>query len=218
MHRLRSTLRSLTVAAIALVTACTSETGTAPAGLTPNAPARLLSDAGSVFNLQLRALPPNPVIPNDPVYGYGHLQIRLGSLVDLACLPPNPVTPPPDYMVLSVCGRIFNEGGALYRGGGIYTADLGGDGFIAIAEFNGALPSDPCRRYDISGGIMVSELIAADMIANPTDYQVLMNGDVSGATTRIGGAFDGAAWGPVGTRPESDPYFAAKVCSVAISP
>jgi hypothetical protein len=214
----RATRATIAATAIALVTACTPETGTAPAGLTPNAPTRVLSDAGSVFNLQLRALPPNPVFPTDPLYGFGHLQIRLGSLVDLSCVPPNPITPPPGYTVLSVCGRIFNEGGALYRGGGIYTADLGGDGFIAVAEFSGALLSDPCRRYDISGGVTVPESIALDMIANPTDYQVLMNGDVSGATTQIGGVLDGSAWGPVGTRPESDPYFAAKVCSVAITP
>jgi hypothetical protein len=220
MSNARAARATLAATAIALATACTPETGTAPAALTPSAPNRVLSDAGSVFTLQLRSIPTDPIFPNDPVYGYGHLQIRLGSLVDLSCLPPNPITPQPGYTVLSLCGRIFNEGGALYRGGAIYKADLdlGGDGFVTVATFGGPFPTEPCRRYDISGGVMVPESIAADMIVNTTDYRVLMDGDVAGAPTRIGGAFDGSAWGPVGTRPESDPYFAAKVCGVAITP
>jgi len=56
------------------------------------------------------------------------------------------------------------------------------------------------------------------MTTNPTWYVVNFEGDVGGQTTSIGGAFDGTAWGPVGTRPETDPYFSAKVCSVAITP
>jgi hypothetical protein len=28
---------------------------------------------------------------------------------------------------------------------------------------------------------------------------------------------NGAAWGPVGSRPETDPFFAEKVCSVTVT-
>ena len=56
------------------------------------------------------------------------------------------------------------------------------------------------------------------MIANPTKYKVQFDSDVLGEATAIGGAFDGSAWGPVGTRPETDPFFSAKVCSVAVKP
>jgi hypothetical protein len=144
--------------------------------------------------------------------------MRLGSLVDNSCLPPNPITPQPGMTPLSVCGRIFNEGGALYRGGEIYRVASLGDGDILVASFSGALPPNPCRRYDLAGAVTVSDAIAADMIVNPTSYQVRMLGDVAGATTRISGLIDGSAWGTIGTRPETDPYFAEKVCTVAITP
>lgn len=213
------TLRpALALAALALAGACASDAGTAPADLTPVAPARSLGAVGSVFTVQLRAFPNDPIIPTDPLYGFGQLQVRLGSLVDDSCLPPNPVTPQPGETRLSLCGRIFNEGGALYRGGAIYQAELGGDGLILITQLGGAFPTDPCRRYEIGGAVVVSDAIAADMTTNPTRYVVNFEGDVGGETTSIGGAFDGTAWGPVGTRPETDPYFSSKVCSVAITP
>jgi hypothetical protein len=41
---------------------------------------------------------------------------------------------------------------------------------------------------------------------------------IGGSPTRIGGLLDGSAWGPVGARPETDWYFAEKVCSVAVTP
>ena len=219
MSTTRALRSALALAALAFpLAACASDAGTAPSTMTAAGPARAVGTFGSVFNVQLRALPPNPIIPTDPLYGFGNLQVRLGSLVDDSCLPPNPVTPQPGETLLSVCGRIFNEGGALYEAGGIYMAELGGDGSIAIVQFGGTIPSAPCRRYDLGGAVVVSDAIAADMIANPTRYTVNFEGDVSGESTSIGGAFDGSAWGPVGTRPETDPYFSAKVCSVAITP
>jgi hypothetical protein len=209
----------LTTVALALtVAACASDAGTAPATMKPAGPDRLVGSFGSVFNVQLRTLPPNPILPPSPIYGFGNLQLRLGSLVDNSCLPPNPITPQPGTTLLSVCGKIFNEGGALYRGGEIYRVSLLGDGDILVASFGGALPPNPCRRYELAGAVTVSDEFAADMIVNPTRYQVRMLGDVDGSTTRISGLFDGSAWGSVGTRPETDPYFAEKVCTVAITP
>ena len=62
------------------------------------------------------------------------------------------------------------------------------------------------------------DAVASDMAAHTTTYSVLFDGDVGGSTTRIGGLLDGSAWGPVGQRPETDPYFAEKVCNVAVTP
>jgi hypothetical protein len=222
------TVRSLALAALAALAtalaACAPDAGTAPSAMTPTGPARALGTFGSVFTVQLRTFPNDPIFPTDPtfptdpLYGFGNLQVRLGSLVDETCLPPSPITPQPGETLLSVCGRIFNEGGALYQGGGIYMTQVGGDGSILVAEFGGTIPTDPCRRYEIGGAVVVSDATAADMIANPTRYFVHFDGDVGGEATAIGGPFDGSAWGPVGTRPETDPFFTAKVCSVAITP
>ena len=217
MHTPRIHSYSL-VGALALAAACSADGGTVPSGLAPRAPGRALTDFGSVFNVQLRTLPPNPILPPSPIYGWGNLQMRLGSLVDNSCLPPNPITPQPGTTLLSVCGRIFNEGGALYTGGGLYSLSPLGEGTVLVAAFNSALPPNPCRRYDVAGAVTVPDAIAADMIVNPTHYQVLTDGSVSEATTSIGGVLDGSAWGPVGSRPETDPYFAAKVCAVAVMP
>jgi hypothetical protein len=224
MSTARTLRPALALAALALAAACASDAGTAPATLTAGAPARSLGAVGTVFSVQLRAFPNDPIFPTDPVfptdplYGYGHVQIRLGSVVEDACLPPNPVTPEPGTTVLSLCGRIFNEGGALYRGGAIYVGASLGDGSAPVALLGGTIPNDPCRRYEIGGAVLVSDAIAADMIANPTKYSVQFDGEVLGDATAIGGALDGSAWGPVGTRPETDPYFTSKVCSVAITP
>ena len=64
----------------------------------------------------------------------------------------------------------------------------------------------------------VSDAIAADMVARPDLYQVRMDGAVNSDATQVGGRLDGSAWGPVGSRPETDPFFAEKVCSVALTP
>ena len=117
-----------------------------------------------------------------------------------------------------MCGKIFNEGGALYRGGGLYMLSPFGEGPGLVASFNGSFPPSACRRYDIAGAVTVSDAIAADMVAHPDQYQTRMDGDVTSEATQIGGRLDGSAWGPVGSRPETDPYFAEKVCTIAITP
>ena len=121
---------------------------------------------------------------------------------------------------MSVCGRIFNEGGALYEGGAIYLLGDGlGDTFsIQVASFNNTIPNDACRRYEIAGAVAVPDAVAADMVAQTTSYAVIFDGDVGGSPTRIGGRFDGSAWGLVGQRVETDPFFAEKVCGVSITP
>ena len=204
------------------IAACAPDAGTSPAGLAPRASARSLGAVGTVFNLQLRAYPTDPIFPTDPVYGFGSLHIRLGSVVGDSCFPNDPVTPQPGTRVLAMCGKIFNRGGALYRGGGIYQTNLLGDGFILVAALNGALPPNTCHRYDVAGFVTVSDAVAADMILHPSQYQVQMNGDVSGTTTAIAGLFDGSAWGsadrPGDPYQPGDPYFAEKVCAVPITP
>ena len=214
--RPRVALATLSIA----LAACASDAGTAPATLAPGAPDRSLGAVGSVFNLQLRAFPNDPIIPTDPLYGSGNLHIRLGSVIGDSCFPNDPVTPQPGRTALALCGRIFNAGGALYRGGGIYQTNLFGDGFIQVAAFNGALPPNPCHRYDVAGTVTVPDAIAADMILNPTHYLVRMDGNVSGRATAIAGLFDGSAWGSAAgdSYAPTDPFFAEKVCSVAITP
>jgi hypothetical protein len=221
MPHLRVSMFLVAIAALA-ATAGSTDAGTAPGGLAPSAAARSLGDVGSVFTVQLRSIPTDPILPPNPIFGYGNLQLRLGSVADNSCLPPNPITPQPGTTFLSVCGKIFNVGGALYRGGGIYSLYPLGEGPGLVAEFGGDFPNDACRRYDIAGAVTVPDAIASDMLLQPTMYEVRMNGDVQSAATRIGGRLDGSAWGSTnvfgdGYQP-SDPYFAQKVCSVAIVP
>jgi len=65
----------------------------------------------------------------------------------------------------------------------------------------------------------VSDAVAAAMVANPGGYQVRITGMAPvGGATFIGGRLDGQAWGPVGERTETDPFYAEKVCQVAIAP
>jgi hypothetical protein len=216
----RTRVYTALVLTIAAAAACTPDSVAAPHASATSSP-KLAIATSSVVNLQLRSLPPNPVLPPNPIYGYGHVQVRLGAQLDVgtSCLPPNPISPQPGTTIVSVCGKIFNEGGARYTGGGIYLIDAFGDSFATlIASFNGAVPSDPCRRYDIAGAIVVPDAVAADMVANTTSYAVRLDGTVANAATSIGGRFDGTAWGPVGSRPETDPFFAEKVCTVAIVP
>jgi len=207
---------------VAAVIACSPDAATAPATLTVDSP-KLAIATSSLVTLQLRAVPPNPIQPAEPYFGYGNLQLRIGALLGDSCVPPNPVSPEPGSTLVSVCGKIFNGGGALYKGGGIYATGGLGDVFdIPIAPFNGAVPPNPCHRYDLTGAVLVSDAVAADMIANTSSYAVRFDGAVGGSTTRIGGRFDGKAWGSVAFPndpiPPSDPYFAEKVCNVAVTP
>lgn len=200
--------------------ACAHDTATAPGPLIHRGPSLVGGALDRLYTVQLRGFPNDPLLPTTPIYGHGHLTIRSGATLGDACLPPNPITPAPGSTLLSICGKIFNDGGALYKGGAIWTAPagLGGDGAIVIASFGGTQPGDPYRRYDIAGAITVSDAIAADMMANPSGYQVIMDGQVGGVTTSIGGLFDGSAWGPVGTRPETDPFYTAKAIAITITP
>ena len=206
--------------ALALTTAaCSPDATTSPSTSAISAPALEVGSLDRMYTVQLRAFPNDPLLPPSPIYGWGHLQLRLGATLGDSCIPTDPVSPAPGTTLLTVCGRIFNEGGALYRGGAIYTVPSGlGEGPAFVASLNGAYPVDPCRRYDIGGAVVVSDALAEDMVADPSRYQVVMDGDVLGTSTAIGGLFTGTAWGPIGTRPESDPFFAAKVCNVVVTP
>ena len=210
----------LTLSLLFLSAACTHDAATSPASRISSEPSLLEGALDRLYTVQLRGFPNDPILPPNPIYGHGHLTIRSGATLGDACLPPNPITPTPGSTLLTICGKIFNDGGALYRGGAIWTvpSGLGGDGAIFIASLGGIQPDDPYRRYDLAGAITVSDAIAADMMANPSGYQVIMYGDIAGATTSIGGLFDGSAWGPVGTRSETDPFYAAKVTAITITP
>ena len=209
----------LAIALAVTTAACSPDASTSPSAPAISAPALEVGSLDRMYTVQLRAFPNDPLLPPNPIYGWGHLQLRLGATLGDSCFPTDPVSPAPGTTLLTVCGRIFNEGGALYRGGAIYTvpSDLG-EGPAFVASLNGAYPVDPCRRYDIGGAVVVSDALAEDMVTNPHRYQVLMDGDVLGTSTAIGGLFTGTAWGPIGTRPESDPFFAAKVCNVVVTP
>ena len=214
-------LPSITLAGGAFVVsivACAPDMGVAPSVSTTRAVSDVVGSVDRVFTVQLRAIPNDPVLPPNPVFGYGHLQLRLGSTLGDSCFPNDPISPTPGFTRVSVCGTIFNEGGAQYRGGGIYNLSPFTEGPGLIAAFNGTLPPNPCRRYDIAGAVAVSDAIATDILAHPDLYQVRMDGDVLGQSTRVGGRFDGSAWGPVGARPETDPFFAEKTCTVAVTP
>jgi len=208
--------RQVSVAAIALAiltAACAPDAVTSPGASTGSSP-KLAISVSRVFTVQLRAR------PGDPYYGYGNLQVYLGN----SCRPGDPYSPAPGFTALSLCGKIFNGGGALYTGGGIYWTGGGlGDVFdVLVTPFSGALPPNPCHRYDVAGLVVVPDAVAADMLTNTTSYAVRFDGQVGSSTTRIGGRLDGTAWGSV-SRPgdpyqPSDPFFAENVCSVAITP
>ena len=218
----RDRVHAALVLAFAAAAACAPDSVAAPHGVTVSAPTLTIASS-SIFGVQLRAFPNDPIYPTDPLYGFGNLQVRLGATLNDSCFPNDPIVPAPGFTRFTLCGKIFNSGGALYKGGGIYLIDALGDSFnFLIASFNGALPPNPCHRYDVAGSAVVSDAVAADMIANPKNYAVRFDGQVGGSTTRIGGRFDGSAWGSVNSPGDpyqpSDPYFAEKVCAVAIVP
>jgi len=70
--------------------------------------------------------------------------------------------------------------------------------------------------------VLVSDAVAADMIAHTSSYAVPFDGAVGASSSRIGGRFDEKAWGSVAAPTDpfapSDPFFAEKVCSVAVIP
>jgi len=176
------------------------------------APARNVS-SDQVWTVQLRALP-----------GFATLQwgnMRLSPFTPVnPCVPPNP-TVPAGQTILAICGKIFNEGGATYSGGGLYTVPPVIDAVpVLIAPFNSvSQPVDPCRRYDLSGYITLPEATAADLIASTAKYLLLFDGaGPNGEESQIGGRLDGSAWGPAGVRTEQDVFFGSKVCDIAIRP
>ena len=209
----------LAIALAVTTAACSPDASTSPSTSALSAPGLLVGTLDRMYTVQLRAIPTDPLLPPSPIYGWGHLQFRLGATLGDSCFPTDPVSPAPGTTLVTVCGRIFNEGGALYRGGAIYAGSIGlGDSPVFVAALTGAYPAEPCRRYDIGGAILVSDAIAQDMVADPARYHVVMDANVVGTSTAIGGSFTGIAWGPIGERPESDPFFAAKVCNIAVTP
>ena len=214
----QSRLLGLAAAVLSTVTvACTPDAVTGSSAAAVHKANAALGSTSSVFTVQLRAS------PGDPYYGFGNLELRLGASFGDSCLPPNPISPQPGTTVVSLCGKIFNAGGALYKGGGIYQSNGLGDSFATpIASFNGGLPPNPCHRYDVAGAVTVPDAVAADMITNASSYAVRFDGQVGGSTAHIGGRFDGSAWGSVGYPVDpilpDDPYFAQKVCSVSAVP
>lgn len=201
--------RAHLVVAAALFTLAACDDPAAPEiGMRP----MLETTSNSVLTVQLRTLPGFATLQ------WGHLQIRLQP-VD-PCVPPNPVVPS-GQTLLAVCGRIFNEGGAAYSGGGLYTVPTSFDELpVLLASFNSpAAPVDPCRRYELGGYVTVPDATADQLLATPTRYQVIFDAATPGGTeTQIGGLLDGSAWGPTGVTPEQDVFFESKVCAIDIAP
>ena len=183
----------------------------------PGRPAAVVASLATLFNVQIRAVPPNPIVPPNPTYGWGHVQIRL-TPVDL-CVPPNPVVPA-GLTLVSVCGKIFNDGGVRYIAGGLYELQSGGQDIgmpELVASFD-SQPTDPCRRYELGGSILIADALAADIQLSPSKYLVLFDGLTSDdKPTQIGGRLDGTAWGPIGARTDTDPFYAQKVCTISIN-
>lgn len=197
------------LAALALCTLAACESPATPAA---SVPAMVLAGNSGIFNVQLRT------VPGFAVLSWGHLQVNL-TPVD-PCVPPNPTVPAGQTLV-AVCGRIFNEGGAIYSGGGLYTVPISFDELpTLLASFNTlAAPVDPCRRYDLGGYILLADETADQLLAQPARYQVLFDAaDAAGTETQFGGLLDGSAWGPAGARPEQDVFFAGNVCKISIQP
>jgi hypothetical protein len=161
-------------------------------------------------HLQLTFIPPDPIYPGDPS----------------RCIPPDPVVPS-GSIVVGVCGRILNEGGALLVGddGGIYTAPATIDmtpTLVAAFHFVNGIPPDPCRRYELQGYVALPSAMAASVLALPVGFQVRLKSippdPIFGLTTWIGGRLDGTAWGPVGKIAETDSFFGQNTCTLSIEP
>jgi hypothetical protein len=135
------------------------------------------------------------------------------------CVPPNPVVPS-GMTLVAVCGRIFNDGGVRYVAGGLYELPTGGVDIgppELVAGFDSQQPTDPCRRYELGGSILIADALAADIQTSPSKYAVLFDGlTADNKPTRIGGRLDGTAWGPIGERADTDPFYAQKVCNISI--
>jgi hypothetical protein len=196
----------LAAATLLALAACDEPVAPEP-GVTP----LFASTTDAIFNVQLRTLPGFATLQ------WGYLQIRMMP-VD-PCVPPNPVVPQGETLI-GVCGRIFNEGGAAYSGGGLYTVPTSFDELpILLAPFNSTAPVDPCRRYDLGGYITVPDEVAGNLLAEPSRYQVIFDAATpDGTETQIGGRLDGLAWGPTGVKSEQDAFFGSNVCAIDIAP
>ena len=195
-------------------TACSPD---AASPTVPGRPAAVVAGLATLFNVQIRAVPPTPTVPPNPVYGWGHLQLWLAA-TDL-CVPPNPVVPA-GLTLVSVCGKIFNDGGVRYVAGGLYELQSGGQDIgvpALVASFEALQPTGPCRRYELAGSMLIADALADESQLSPSRYVVLFDGLTAGdQPTQIGGRLDGTAWGPIGERLDTDPFYAQKVCDISI--
>jgi hypothetical protein len=201
--------------ALAALGGCTDRE--APTAAPGGEPLRVIASSNTILTAQLRTLPGFAVLQ------WGNLRLAVNFAPVDPCRehPTNPVTT--DGMTnVAVCGTIFNPGGALYQGGGIYTVPPPVvDALpLLVASFTSiAAPVDPCRLYQLQGYFQVADADALDLVTSPASYQVLFDAATPGGTeTRIGGLLDGSAWGPVGTVAVTNPTFAQDVCTIEIAP
>jgi hypothetical protein len=207
---------ALLAAALLAQAGCAPDSAITPTDVGKDAGARPSLISGSaVLNAELRTAPGLPSLE------WGHVQLKIGFQTGDPCIPPDPIVPP-DFTAVAVCGKIFNPGGARFLGGGLYVT-VPGEGGVPTVEliriFEGAIPPDPCRRYDLSGYVPISNEDAQNLMLAPSAYSVRFDGaTVDGWATQIGGFLDGGAWGPVGQVDDSDAFFAANACNVKIIP
>lgn len=209
-------LPSLALALAALGGCADREAPTAAPG---GEPLRVIASSNTILTAQLRTLPGFAVLQ----WGNLRLAVNFAPVDPCREQPTNPVTT--DGMTnVAVCGTIFNPGGALYQGGGIYTVpppvvDAPLPPALVASFPSVAQPVDPCRLYQLQGYIQVADADALGLVTSPSNYQVLFDGATPGGTeTMIGGLLDGSAWGPIGNVAETDPYFGEKVCRIEIAP
>jgi len=200
-----------------LLAAC-SETPTRT--LAPTKPAFDVLSAPTVLTAQLRT------VPGFPDAAWGHLDLFVGMTPTDACSPTPPaIAPAAGTINVAVCGNIHSAG-MVYGSGGVWTVPSDVSDFQPqlVAPFLARSQStDPCSQFDVSGVIQVSSSLAAQLAANPSQFQVLFDGlippnpIIPPTPVRIGGLLDGSAWGPIdvaggGVSIPSDP------CRVIIGP
>lgn len=201
MHRMRIVLPACALTGLLLGVACREVAGP-PQSLV--VPAFDVTASNPIFTTQLRAFPPEPIMPISEAWG----QMQLS----LITVPPEPIMPVACVQTdvstdvgstaAALCGQIHNPAGQTFLSATLFSSSDGERLEVRLNGFGDAdqPPTSDCPLVDIKADLQIPDALAAALQADPGEIEILYLSEEFPDGSIVGGFGDDPA-GPIQTNP-----------------
>lgn len=207
MHRIRIVLPACALIGLLLGVACREVAGPPQSLVAPAFDVTASVDVAAsnpIFTTQLRAVPPDPIMPISEAWG----QMQLS----LITVPPEPIMPGACVQTdastdvgstaAALCGQVHNPAGQTFLSATLFSS-AGREGLAVQLDGFGDRdqpPTSDCPLVDIEADLQIPDALAAALQADPGEIKILFRSKEFPEGS-IAGGFGNEPAGPIQTNP-----------------